>query len=70
MARARLIFRERDITAAIRAIEKAGHKVARVSIAPDGNIDVFIGQPDNDEQPETPLDKWLRKHANETEGDQ
>jgi len=69
MARARLTFRERDITAAIRAIEKAGHKVARVSIAPDGHIDVFTGQPDDEERPETPLDKWLRKHARETEGD-
>ncbi|HEY1301445.1 MAG TPA: hypothetical protein VGF07_13175 [Stellaceae bacterium] len=38
MPRERLTFRQRDITAAIKAVERAGHTVARVSISPDGNI--------------------------------
>ena len=42
MARIRLTFRERDVTAAIRAVEKAGHKVARVSISQDGSIVVEL----------------------------
>ena len=42
MARVRLTFRERDITAAIRAVEKTGHKVARVTIGQDGSIVVEL----------------------------
>ena len=45
MARMRLTFRERDVTAAIRAVEKAGHKVARVSISQDGGIVVELAPP-------------------------
>ena len=45
MARERLTFRERDVTAAIRAVEKAGHQVARVSINQDGSIVVELAPP-------------------------
>ena len=45
MARERLTFRERDVTAAIRAVEKAGHTVARVSISQDGSIVVELAPP-------------------------
>jgi len=45
MARGRLTFRERDVTAAIRAVEKTGHKVARVSIGQDGSIVVELAPP-------------------------
>lgn len=38
MARAPLTFRQRDITAAIKAVAAAGHTVARVEITKDGRI--------------------------------
>jgi hypothetical protein len=70
MARERLTFRERDVSAAIRAVEKTGHKVARVEIGPDGRIIVELASPVGNGQPTTPLDEWLKKHAHATEGDQ
>jgi hypothetical protein len=45
MARVRLTFRQRDITAAIKAVEAAGHKVARVEIGQDGRIVVELTPP-------------------------
>lgn len=62
MARVRLTFRQRDVTAAIKAVERAGHKVARVEIGQDGRIVVALVGPDASE-PETPLEKWLKEHA-------
>lgn len=41
MARIKLTFRQRDVTAAIRAMEAAGHVVDRVEISPDGRIVVI-----------------------------
>lgn len=38
MARVRLTFRQRDVTAAIKAVEAAGHVVARIEIDQDGKI--------------------------------
>lgn len=36
-------FRERDVKAAIRAVEATGKPVAGVEIAPDGRIRVIVG---------------------------
>jgi hypothetical protein len=41
MPRAKLTFRQRDVTAAVKAVEAAGHVVERVEIAPDGRIVVI-----------------------------
>jgi hypothetical protein len=38
MARVRLTFRQRDVTAAIRAVEAAGYVIKRVEIERDGRI--------------------------------
>jgi hypothetical protein len=38
MPRRRLTFRQRDVRAAIRAIESTGLKVTEVKITPDGEI--------------------------------
>jgi hypothetical protein len=41
MARVRLTFRERDVTAAIRAVKRAGGTVARVEIR-DGGVSIVL----------------------------
>ena len=56
MARVRLTFRQRDVTAAIKAVEAAGHVVKRVEIEHDGKIAIVLetrsnGKPASD-QPE------------------
>lgn len=45
MARGRRSFRPSDVTAAMRAVEKAGKSVARVRIGPDGVVEVITGAP-------------------------
>jgi hypothetical protein len=50
MTRATCTFRRRDVTAAIKAVEAAGHAVARVEIGRDGRIIVFPA-PSNEDQP-------------------
>ena len=42
MARHRLTFRQRDVTAAVRAVERAGRQVTRVRIDQDGSIIVDL----------------------------
>ena len=51
MSRAPLTFRQRDVTAAIKAVEAAGHVVARVEIGRDGRIIVFPARTDEDHPP-------------------
>ena len=46
MSRGRRAFRPSDVTAAMRAVEKAGKAVARVRIGPDGVVEVITGNPD------------------------
>jgi hypothetical protein len=45
MGRGPCIFKQRDITKAVRAVAAAGIGVARVEIARDGRIIVVAGQP-------------------------
>ena len=42
MARHRLTFRQRDVTAAVRAVERASRQVTRVRIDQDGSIIVDV----------------------------
>jgi hypothetical protein len=58
MARVPLTFRQRDVTAAIKAVEAAGHKIARVLISREGDIVMELAPsgengtaPDSEEQP-------------------
>jgi len=46
MARDRLTFRQRDVTAAIKAVEAAGKSVARVIVRKDG-VEVITGNGDD-----------------------
>ena len=44
MARAACTFRQRDVTAAVRAVVAAGVEVARVEVGTDGKIVVIAGK--------------------------
>jgi hypothetical protein len=44
MARVPLTFRQRDVVAAVKAVSKAGHQIARVEISKDGRIAVVIAR--------------------------
>lgn len=46
MARGPLTFKQRDLTAAVKAVRLAGCEVARVEIGKDGKIVVVTGQPE------------------------
>ena len=48
MPRGPSTFRQRDVTAAVKAVEAAGHKIARVGIGRDGRIIVFPARTDED----------------------
>lgn len=68
MSRRACIFRQRDVTKAVRAVVAAGAQVARVEIDRAGKIVVVAGSPDRDNHVLTPLDSWLAKHARDTQG--
>jgi hypothetical protein len=42
MARRPLTFRQRDVVAVVKAVERAGHQVGRVEVDKDGKIVVVI----------------------------
>jgi hypothetical protein len=69
MPRERLTFRQRDVTAAIKAVERAGREVASVSTGEDRSIVVKIARPGEDPEDElTPLKKWQKEHATRDSG--
>jgi hypothetical protein len=45
MARGALLFRERELTRAVRAMAKAGQVVTRVEIGRDGKMVIVVGKP-------------------------
>jgi hypothetical protein len=58
------VFRQSDVTRALRAAAAAGQTVAMVRINPHGAIEVVIGK--LEAQDPAPLDTWMAKHARET----
>jgi hypothetical protein len=61
MARAPLTFRQRDVTAAIKAVEAAGHKIARVLISREGDIVMELAPPAGNETTPEP-NPWDELH--------
>jgi hypothetical protein len=63
-----LIFKQRDVTRAARALRAAGFDLARIEINRDGLIVVVPGKPAEDVSGGSDLDKWMKAHARATEG--
>jgi phenylpyruvate tautomerase PptA (4-oxalocrotonate tautomerase family) len=65
MPRARCTFRQRDVTAALKAAVAAGVPVRGVKISPEGAIEVVIGQlPTQDlTTADDELDRWRKEKA-------
>jgi hypothetical protein len=64
MARVRLTFRQRDITAAIKAVERAGHIVARIEIEQDGKIVIIPAIPGNESEARE-MNPWDEVYENQ-----
>lgn len=60
MPRGPATFRQRDLTAAVRAVVAAGVEVARVEVGSDGKIVVVAGKPSENETP-SELDRELHE---------
>ena len=57
MARGRCTFKQRDVTAALRAAAAAGVAVARVEVDKDGKIVVVMAGASEPEAPSIPADE-------------
>jgi hypothetical protein len=70
VSRRPFIFRQRDVTRAVKAVAAAGVLVAKVEMHVDGKIVVVMAGPSETPRRELgdPLDEWMAKHAHSTEG--
>jgi hypothetical protein len=57
MIHSRRTFRERDVKAAIKAVEAAGKQVAAVQISAQGAIRIEVGKPGEQESSANPWDE-------------
>lgn len=62
MSRRPCVFRQRDVTRAVKAVAAAGVAVAKVEVDKDGKIIVVVGKPGKAEAL-SPLDQWMADHA-------
>jgi hypothetical protein len=60
MARGPLLFRQRDVTAAVKALVQAGQTVYRVEIGKDGRIILDLTPPVGSEKAPDPPNPWDR----------
>jgi hypothetical protein len=56
-------FRQRDVTAALKAAKAAGLDVAKVEVDPITGRIVIVTSAGGDKEPATDLDRWLIKHG-------
>jgi hypothetical protein len=69
MSRKPSVFRQRDVSRAIRAVRAAGAEIARVEVAADGKISIVVGAAEAPSSaPESPLDDWMAAHARKSQG--
>jgi hypothetical protein len=57
MSRRPCVFRQRDVTRAVKAVAAAGVAVAKVEVDKDGKIVVVVGEPDKAEV-KTEVNEW------------
>jgi|KBSMisStandDraft_5_1062788.scaffolds.fasta_scaffold70174_2 hypothetical protein len=60
MSRDRLTFRQRDITAAIKAVKAAGEEVARIEVTHEGFV-IHPGKPDDSAEPDLEFDRIVKE---------
>ena len=63
MSRAPATFKQRDLTAALKAAKAAGIEVARVTVDKDGRMILELVTTRTGEATTTPLDEWLAAPA-------
>ena len=63
MSRAPATFKQRDLTAALKAAKAAGIEVARVTVDKDGRMILELVTTRTGEATTTPLDEGLAAHA-------
>ena len=56
--------RKATLARALKQAAKAGVKVARVDVSPDGTVSLVVGEGQN-EEPSSDLDQWIAKHAHQ-----
>jgi hypothetical protein len=61
MRRRPSVFRQSDLTKAVKAVIAAGLRVVGVKVGIDGKIEVTTGEAPAQES--TPLDTWMAKHG-------
>lgn len=64
MGRGSCTYKQRDLKAALKAVQQSGAAVARVEVRPDGTIVVVIGEPEPTTEPEPKRgidERWLDK---------
>jgi len=69
--RAPCIFRQTDLTRALKAARAAGFLSVRVEIDKEGKIAIVAGEgvdKSDEVASENPLDQWIAKHAHQTQG--
>ena len=57
-------FRQRDITAAVKAVENAGKKVSRVVVDNEGSINIYVGAGNNAGKH---VSEWDKRNEHELE---
>jgi hypothetical protein len=62
MSRRPCVFRQCDVTRAVKAVAAAGVAVDKVEVDKDGKIIVVVGKPGKAEAL-SPLDQWMADHA-------
>jgi hypothetical protein len=60
MSRRPCIFRQRDVTRAVKAVAAAGATVAKVEVDKDGKIVVVVGEPSQNPPSSTGGNEWDR----------
>jgi hypothetical protein len=63
MSRGPASFRQRDVTAALRAALAAGLEISKVEVDPTTGKIVIVTIAGGDKEPITDLDKWLVQHG-------